>query len=206
MQQRINDNRHDWGPMEKYFPKVKERNPIQHPPQGYRGTSWNFFPTYEEQQEQLQRVNQEMAQHGYAPNYARGGKVDGYYKGKAGGQSDKRFVQLEPNSFIVNATTVSLAGDGNSDNGAHIIKDWAKSFMKGDYVRDEEHENKVKAFVSDGELELNPEEVSAIGQGSINRGVKTLRKMEKNMRKHKGVKKFLPPKSKSLDSYAGIKR
>jgi stage V sporulation protein SpoVS len=64
----------------------------------------------------------------------------------------------------------------------------------------------MPAYVSDGEIKLMPEEVQAIGRGSIKKGVKIIKSMEKGLRKHKGVKNFLPPKSKPLDKYAGITR
>lgn len=204
MQQAVQRNRHDWGDPNQYFPKVAEKNQIQFPPDGYRGTGWNFFPTPQEQEEQLRRVNEEIAQ--YANAYKRGGRVSGYYKGSDGGQSDKRRDKVEPDTFIMDGTTLSLAGDGNSDNGAHVIKDWANSFMQGGCVRDTDHRRKVNIFVSDGELKLSPKEVKAIGGGSIDKGVKHINKMRRGLRKHKGLTKFLPPKSKSLDKYAGIKR
>jgi hypothetical protein len=204
MQQAVQRNKHDWGDPNQYFPKVAEKNQIQFPPDGYRGTGWNFFPTPQEQEEQLRRANEEISQ--YANAYKRGGRVSGYYKGSNGGQSDKRRDKVEPDTFIVDGTTISLAGDGNSDNGAHVIKEWANSFMQGGCVRNIDQERKVNIFVSDGELKLSPKEVKAIGGGSIDKGVKHINQMRRGLRKHKGLTKFLPPKSKSLDKYAGIKR
>jgi hypothetical protein len=205
MQQAVHRNKHDWGDPSQYFPKINERNPIQYPPEGYRGLAWNFFPTPEEQAQQLKRATEEIAQ--YETNrFAKGGRVHGYYSGKNGGQSDKRAVKLKPDSFIIDATTLSLAGDGNTENGAHVVKNWAHSFAKGGFVRDSDYNRKVNAFVSDGELLLTPKEVSAIGGGNINKGEKRINKMRRGLRKHKGLTKFLPPKSKSLDKYAGIQR
>jgi hypothetical protein len=200
LQQAIQRNRHDWGPDEQWFPKVKKQNPPQFPPRNYHGTNWNFFPTPEQQEEQLRRVNEELAQQ----RFARGGVVKGYYKGKDGGQSDKRPVKLRPKSFIMNATDVSLLGDGNSENGAHVLREWVSSFRKGGPVKDTSP--RINALVSDGEFEISPEEVVAIGGGSFDKGVKTINTLRKNLRKHKGATKFLPPKSKSLDNYAGIRR
>lgn len=193
---------------------LRRRGELKQPPKEYRGTNWNYFPSPEEQEDQLRRVNEEIAQEmpqmqqrrdPLPEAYARGGLVKDYYRGKNGGQSDKRLVKVRPKSYIVNATTVSLAGDGNSENGAKIIKDWARSFQNG-HFSNESSGKVVKAYVSDGELKLRPEEVMGIGNGDINNGVKVIKKMENKLRKHKGVNKFLPPKSKSLDTYAGIKR
>lgn len=193
---------------------LRERGQIKQHPEGYRGTNWNYFPTPEEQEEQLRRVNEEIAQEippqrrqneEVPEGYARGGYVKDYYDGQEGGQSDRRLVKVRPKSYIVNSTTVSLAGDGNSKNGAKLIKNWAKSFQNGHFFN-EDNRNVLKAYVSDGELKLQPEEVMAIGEGDINNGVRVIKKMERRMRKHKGVNKFLPPKSKPLDVYAGIVR
>jgi hypothetical protein len=200
---------------------LRRRGELKQPPRDYRGTNWNYFPTPQEQEDQLRRVNEEISQEipqiqqSHAPQrreqeeipegYARGGYVEDYYGGKNGGQSDKRLVKVRPKSYIVNSTTVSLAGDGNSENGAKMIKDWAKSFQNGQFFN-EDNRKVMKAYVSDGELKLRPEEVMGIGDGDINNGVRVIKKMEKRLRKHKGVNKFLPPKSKSLDTYAGIKR
>lgn len=187
----------------------------KHPPKEYRGTNWNYFPTPEEQEEQLRRVNEEIynqmpaeekrGEQEIPEGYADGGFVEDYYDGVQGGQSDKRLVKVRPKSYIVNSTTVSLAGDGNSKNGAKVIKDWAKSFQNGHFFN-EDNTRVMKAYVSDGELKLLPEEVMSIGYGDIDRGVKTIKKMEKNIRKHKGVKRNLLPKSKPLDVYADIRR
>jgi hypothetical protein len=194
------------------FGPVSNRGGAQFPPQGYRGLDWNYFPTLSEQEEQLARVNEELARNSrneareHIPEYARGGYVQDYYKGKDSGCSDKRLIKVRPKSYIVNATTVSLAGDGNSDNGAEVIKDWANSFQNGHFTREDQSGKTMPAYVSDGEIKLMPEEVQAIGRGSIKKGVKIIKSMEKGLRKHKGVKNFLPPKSKPLDKYAGITR
>ncbi len=187
---------------ESIFIEPKERNEPQFPPEGYKGLNWNYFPTPEQQEEQLRRVNEELAN---IPRYARGGQVKGYYKGKNGGQSDKRLVKLPEKSHILDATTVSLAGDGNSEKGAKVARDWVDSFQGSHFVNP--GKNKVmRAFVSDGEFKIMPNEVAAIGSGSIDKGDKIINSMKKELRKHKGVKNFLPPQSKSLDKYAGIKR
>jgi len=131
-----------------------------------------LFPSPEEQEEQLRRVSEEIAQEipqsqqiiqrrepqEIPEGYASGGYVEDYYRGKNGGQSDKRLVKVRPKSYIVNSTTVSLAGDGNSENGAKMIKDWAKSFQNGHFFN-EDNSRVMKAYVSDGELKLRPEEV-----------------------------------------------
>jgi hypothetical protein len=207
MQQAQARNAHDWGSMEQYFPNVPKRNEPKFPPKGYRGTSWNFFPTPEEQLEQIQRVNEEMAQPGYATRYAKGGKVKGYFKGHDGGQDDTRPTNIPKDSYVMDATTVSLVGDGNSENGAERIEQEAENrmdhFSKSGFIRNPEVSENVRALLSDGEKVITPDQVRAFGGGSIKKGYKKLDKFRKNIRKHKGVTKFLPPKSKPLRKYLG---
>lgn len=205
MQQAIQRNKHDWGPREQYFPPVQKRNEPKFAPKGYRGTRWNFFPTAQEQQEQMERVNEEMAQEGYKNKYARGGKVKGYYKGRDGGQADTIPANVPKNAYVMDATTVSLAGDGNSENGAYKIakeaQDKVNHFAKSGFVRNPQTSENIRALLSHGEEVITPEQVRAFGGGSIKKGHKELDKFRKNIRKHKGVTKFLPPKSKPLNKY-----
>jgi len=201
MQQAQERNRHVWGPEHAYRPPVIRNEQPKAPPRGYRGSRWKFFPTPEEQQEQLLRVNEEMAEPGYAQRYAKGGRVKGYYHGSDGGQSDKIPVDLPEDSYIMDATTVSLVGDGNSIHGAKQIRKFLDGFEKNGISKDEGNYANVKALVSPSEMEVSPKEVRALGGGSIKKGVQKLDKLRNNLRKHKGVKKFLPPKSKPLIQY-----
>lgn len=201
-----------WGPEDAYHPaEPMNKNQPQFRPPGYRGTVWNFFPTPEEQQEQLARANAEMAQPGYAQRFARGGQVKGYWNGAEGGQADTIPIDLPENSYVMDATTVSLAGDGNSGNGARKIRHMVEKKVKETYrngnfersgiTKELKPSRRIKAMVSDGELNLEPHEVSALGDGDFRKGVKVADKFRKNLRRHKGVKTFLPPKSKELTSY-----
>lgn len=133
--------------------------------------------------------------------YARGG----YVRGAAGGQADNIKTKLRPNSYVMDSTTVSLAGDGNSDNGAlRIRKEAVDHFTKSGIYKSEHHHGKpIPAYISEGEMVLEPEEVTAIGRGDNKLGIKRLDKFRNNLRTHKGVKKFLPPKSKPLIHYFG---
>lgn len=207
LQQAMQRSKHDWGPTEQYFPPVKQRNEPKFAPKGYRGTKWNFFPTAQEQQEQIERVNEEMAQEGYKNKYARGGKVKGYYNGRDGGQDDTIPANVPKDSYVMDATTVSLAGDGNSQNGAYRIEreaqDKVNHFAKSGFIRNPQTSENVRALLSDGEKVITPEQVRAFGGGSVKKGHKELDNFRKNIRKHKGVTKFLPPKSKPLNKYLG---
>lgn len=194
-------NRPVWGPGQAYRPSPPMNQQAQFPPRGYRKTKWKFFPTPEEQQAQLLEAQQEMAEPGYDRRYAKGGHVKGYYNGGDGGQSDKIPVDLPEDAYIMDATTISLSGDGNSMHGAKKTRKFLDSFANNGIARDEGNYKNVKALVSDGEMYVSPKEVKALGGGSIKEGVKKLDKFRNNLRKHKGVKKFLPPKSKPLVQY-----
>lgn len=202
LDQAIQRNKHVWGPEDAYVAPVQRNEKPKAPPKGYRRSQWKFFPTPEEQEEQLNRVNEEMAEPNYQRRFAKGGAVKGYYDGSEGGQSDTIPVNLPEKSYIMDATTVSLAGDGNSKNGAkRIKKQLIGDFERSSFTRDLKPSRNIKALLSDGEFEISPEEVAAAGGGNIDNGVKKFDKFRKNIRKHKGVKKFLPPKSKPLKQY-----
>lgn len=102
-----------------------------------------------------------------------------YFDGMDGGQDDNRHTNIPVGTFIVDASTTSDLGDGNSDAGARNIG----------------------AMVSDKEVAILPEGVAAIGNGSHKKGVKKLEKMTKNVRKHKRGSEQLPPKAKSIKDY-----
>jgi hypothetical protein len=133
--------------------------------------------------------------------YAEGG----YVEGDSGGQDDDVKAELKPDDYIMDATTVSLAGDGNSMSGAKRIKQEIEDkFARGGITRDYPHSHKMKpidARLSPGEYRIPNHVVKAVGKGDPKEGAKVLDKMRNNLRKHKGVKKFLPPKSKPLTAY-----
>lgn len=62
-------------------------------------------------------------------------------------------------------------------------------------------DDKVKALLSDGEYVIPADVVAHIGDGNSNAGAKKFDQFLKNIRKAKGGKINLPPKSKSLASY-----
>jgi hypothetical protein len=141
----------------------------------------------------------------------------GYISGKSGGQADDVPIGLRPGSFVMDATTVSLYGDGNSENGARKLqqdlKKMEKSFVKSPYAKLSPQSNNVRtiannggrisAKVSPGELIVDKRHVDMIGRGDNRTGAKVLDTFRKNLRKHKGVQPFLPKKSKSFGAYVG---
>jgi hypothetical protein len=129
--------------------------------------------------------------------YAHGG----YVHDREGGQADNVPMKLRPKSYIMDATTVSLVGDGNSANGGKKFKELEDSFMRGGITRSESPSQHINAYVSGGEYRIEPETVTAIGKGNNELGAKKLDRMRKQLRKEKGLNKFLPPKTKKLANY-----
>lgn len=103
----------------------------------------------------------------------------GLIEGFGGGQDDDTMAELPENSYIIDATTVSNIGDGNSMAGA----------------------KKLDAFISNGEYYVSPDKVAKLGNGSHKVGTSILNKMIKGVQKHKTGKVGIPPKAKSLTSY-----
>jgi len=203
LQQEMAQNKIQWGPEDQYKPSARTRRTRREAPPGYR---WGQDPEWEYFQDEPEVEAGEA-------RFKKGGhvkkKVKGYYEGGEGGQADTIPTKLPADSYIVDATTVSLEGDGNSKNGAHKIKKFVETkirkgknnFEKTGVTKELRSSRNIKARVSDGELYLSPKEVAAVGNGDHKKGVKKLEKYRKELRKHKGVKKFLPPKSKELTHY-----
>jgi len=166
--------------------KAAQRRYIQPPP--------NYDPTLHGEHIFFEEVNPPLE---YEQGYRRGGYVDGH----SGGQQDNVPMEIPEGSYVMDATTVSLLGDGNSKNGARRLKELENRFLKTGIVRNLEPNQNVRVRVSDGEYILNKNTVSKIGKGSNKKGVQTLNKMRENLREQKGVKKFLPPKSKQISKY-----
>lgn len=122
-------NKPKWGPEHQYRKakpfKLKRKNA-------------NYAPGYKGEEEFFEETNP-------ATEYFADG---GYLEGGSGGQDDDIDARLSPGEYVMDATTVSLLGDGNNKAGA-----------------------------------------------------KKLDMFRKDLRTHKGVTKFLPPKSKPMHSY-----
>lgn len=136
----------------------------------------------------------------------------GYVHGDSGGQDDNRKINIPKGSYVWDATTVSLLGDGNSLKGKRDIKKLENSFLSSGIINSRYLDARapvrggkkvIRALVSDGEMISPPKVVTKAGNGSNSRGAEVLDKIRKNLRKQKGLKSFLPPKSKSLEFYLG---
>jgi hypothetical protein len=135
---------------------------------------------------------------------ATGGYVHGgYIHGDSGGQDDDFETHIPAGSYVMDATTVSALGDGNSGSGRKKIQELREMFSDSGIIPHHQWipQHAVHVKLSPGEDVLEPEVVRAIGKGSEKRGVKELDNMRKKLRAEKGMKKFLPPKTKPLKSY-----
>jgi hypothetical protein len=131
--------------------------------------------------------------------YASGGYVDG----NSGGQEDNRPTHLHEGDYVMNAMDTSLLGDGNSENGKLRLQKMEEK-VDGDSFKSSLFKASVKkpnALVSDGEYVVKRDTVKKMGGGSLAKGEKEFNKFRKNLRKHKGVEKILPPKTKDTFSY-----
>lgn len=132
----------------------------------------------------------------------------GYIHGRSGGQTDDRPIKIPEGAYVMDATTVSLLGDGNSNHGAEQLKKLEDKFLKSGISKLEDSpERSIHAMVSDGEYILAKPVVTMLGGGDNRKGAKFLDNMRKELRKDKGVKTFLPPKTKNINKYfKGVKQ
>jgi len=139
--------------------------------------------------------------------YAQGGTVrNAYMRGGDGGQADTVDVEMPEGSYVQDATTISLYGDGGSEAGNLRLNQLKDKFIKAalDHGYQPGHERMMPAKVSHEEAIWPPEAVYGAGlliEGDPKKGVMVLDRFRDNLRKQKGLKKFLPPKSKSADYY-----
>ncbi len=175
---------------------------------------------------------------GRVARFAQGGAVSlgtrsmkfasgGYVDGNASGVKDNVRADLPEGSYVLDATTVSLLGDGNSRAGAKKVDEFLNNKrMEGRNSTDtlvvpsikEARLKKqlasggelakvagriVPAKISNGEYVLSPEDVLLFSRGgSLAQGAKMLDRMRERLKAQKGVKKggILPP-TKPLEMY-----
>lgn len=176
-----------WGP--QYQPKRVK--PLK------RKFNPNFNPLEDKEHEYFEETNPEVEY------YAQGG----YVYGPDGGQLDNRNRRIPEGSYVMNATDVSLLGDGNSNKGAKELIEMERNLFRSglskapSLTRGYEQRHSIPAKLSDGEYVIEPQYVTAIGNGNNSLGAKKLNNARKALRKQKGVKSILPPKSKPMTSY-----
>lgn len=136
----------------------------------------------------------------YFENYAEGGAIKGIGKG----QQDNIPKDIKENSYIIDASTVSDIGDGSTDAGFKELDRYFSQFPSSESNSNESKAKGgfIKAMVSDGEYEIPPEKVTAIGGGSNEKGAKILKKFVEQVRSRKRTSgEKLPPKSKPVGGY-----
>lgn len=135
-----------------------------------------------------------------------GAKAGGMISGMGKGQEDKIPQNVKENSYIIDASTVSDLGDGSTNAGFKELNTFfgkipasSQKNAKGGYI---------KALLSDGEYEVPPEKVAALGGGSQEKGAKMIEQMIKQIRSKKRTSgDKLPPKAKPINGYiSNLKR
>jgi hypothetical protein len=154
--------------------------------------------------------------------YAKGGLVQSYnkcalVKGRGKGQDDFIETTVPVESYIVDASSTSMLGDGSSEAGYKVIKKLENDIKNKvpkkirSYVERQVKKNTYQSpvYLSNDEVKLDPVFVSllpyALGKKNTSNkeGADILRETIKNLRKHKSQSgSGLPPKAKPLLEYA----
>ena len=128
----------------------------------------------------------------------------GAIRGTGKGQEDNIPQKIQENSYIIDASTVSDIGDGSTEAGIKALDSY---FSRIPSHQSQEIQSKAKggyidALVSNGEYKLSPEQVTALGHGSNEKGAQILNKFIKEVRAKKRTSgERLPPKSKPIGGY-----
>lgn len=175
------------------------------------------------------KVSKEDRKHGIFPSpfveaprleYAKGGSVKCYnkltlVKGPGKGQDDLIKTSVPDGSWINDASSTSMFGDGSSEAGAQVLKKLERDIMSKAPKRlvksVENHVSKtskpVPVWLSKDEVPMPPTTVTVLGGGSNAKGAALLRNMTNNLRKHKTSNgSQLPPKAKNPFDYMKQRR
>lgn len=127
-------------------------------------------------------------------------KEGGPIRGTGKGQQDNIPKNIKENSFIIDASTVSDIGDGSSEGGFKELNNYFDRIPS--HPTREKKGGFIRALVSNDEFEVRPDQVTALGGGSNQKGAKILEHMIKQIREQKRTSgNKLPPKSKPINSY-----
>lgn len=150
--------------------------------------------------------------------YAKGGLVKSYNKGTlvsgpGKGQDDKIKTSVPDGSYIIDASSTSMFGDGSTKAGSDILKDFEnrikskfpKKFIQQINRQVSRKSSQVPVWLSEGEHKIDPVTVTLLGDGSNVNGADILKHMVIKLRKHKISKgDGLPPKAKHPLQYISI--
>jgi hypothetical protein len=170
----------------------------------------------------LDSFTKEWETKGYNPHrrYKKGGLVKDYSTkgvpliGKGKGQEDLILDKLPEKTWVHDAHTVSALGDGTTKEGHKDIREFEK-FIKKELLplhKDKLMEQiksqpggklrQVNVAVANGEDTTPPLLVGALGEGCFEKGAERLRKVTKEIRRHKvSNHDELPPASHGLMTY-----
>ena len=131
--------------------------------------------------------------------------IDGHGKG----QDDTVHTKVPEGSYIIDASTMSMLGDGSTHAGAEAVQDFLDSILADTdskaysyFLEEEHHKPRLKVGLSRDEGYIRPSYVMALGGGDHTKGVRLLNKFVQKLRHHKtsnGTK--LPPKAKPIEHY-----
>lgn len=131
-------------------------------------------------------------------------------KGPGKGQQDKIKTTVPENCYIIDASSTGMFGDGSSDAGAKVLKEFEEQiknkFPKRKaaeiYHQTDVSSRQLPVYLSDSEYKFDPVTVTMLGKGSNVKGAAMLKGMVKNLRAHKSIRGGgLPPKAKSPWAY-----
>lgn len=175
------------------------------------------------------KVSKQDMKHGIFPSpfveaprqeYAKGGLVKSYTKGtlvKGPGKGQDDFIEtsVPDGSYISDASSTSMLGDGSSEAGAKVLKEFEERVKRHAPKRLKMAvENslaktckQVPVYLSNDEYKFDPLAVTLLGKGSNKTGADILRSAINNLRKHKSSNgSGLPPKAKKFTDYMNLRR
>lgn len=144
--------------------------------------------------------------HSVIKSYNQGALVSGPGKG----QDDKIKTSVPDGSYIIDASSTSMFGDGSTTAGSEILKEFENQIKKRFPKKLASHlemdigsrSEQVPVWLSEGEHKIDPVTVTMLGKGSNAKGAKLLKQMVIKLRKHKISKgDGLPPKAKHPAAY-----
>ena len=130
-------------------------------------------------------------------------------EGPGKGQDDTIHDQDKEGTYIIDASTMGMLGDGSNEAGAEVLQDFLDSKLAETdphclslLMEDEQKARKVPIAYSRGEGRIRPAYVMALGDGNHAHGVRMLNRFVQEIRQHKASRgQKLPPKAKPIEQY-----
>lgn len=119
--------------------------------------------------------------------YTRPVPITGALKSHVAGRTDHLPIDVPAESFVVPADVVSGLGEGNTENGMHVLNRMfnlpGASAPAAIHPVGRKDGGPVPIMAAGGEFVIPPEKVKEIGSGDIKRGHEILRHFVKHVRK-----------------------